>query len=79
MGAAAPAPPAGDFVWVSLARLGEVAFGRGAGSTARLAGPGVMIALKDKGVPPLENRSGYPAAFPRRGVTKVLDNERVLV
>ena len=30
-------------------------------------------------VPPLENRSGYPAAFPRPGVTKALDNERVLV
>jgi hypothetical protein len=71
--------PAGDFVWVSLARLGEAAFRRGAASAPLPAGPSVIVALKDKRVPPLENRSGYTAAFPRPGVKKVLDTERVLV
>jgi hypothetical protein len=71
--------PAGDFVSVSLARLGEAAFRRGADSAPLPAGANVIIALKDKRMPPLENRSGYPAAFPRPGAKKVLDNERVLV
>jgi hypothetical protein len=30
-------------------------------------------------VAPIENTSGYPLAFPRPGVKKVLENERVIV
>jgi hypothetical protein len=39
----------------------------------------ILIELKDTVVPPLENRSGYPLAFPREGAVKVVDNDRVLI
>jgi quercetin dioxygenase-like cupin family protein len=39
----------------------------------------VIVELKDHPVPPLENKSGYPNAFPRPHVKKVLDNDRVTV
>ena len=38
-----------------------------------------MPDLKDHPVAPIENTSGYPLAFPRPGVKKVLENERVIV
>lgn len=38
-----------------------------------------MIDLKDHPVPPIENTSGYPLAFPRPGVKKLLENDRVIV
>jgi quercetin dioxygenase-like cupin family protein len=73
----APGPrPAGDWVWVSLTHLGEVAFKPGAAS---MTGRGVLIVLKDKRVPVLENKSGYPNAFPRPRVKKLLENDRVVV
>ena len=39
----------------------------------------VQIALKDHAVAPLPNKSGYPAAFPRPGIKKLIDNDRVTV
>lgn len=39
----------------------------------------VIVELKDKVVPPLENKTGFPNAFPRPHVKKVLENDRVLV
>ena len=39
----------------------------------------VLIALKDHKVAPLPNTSGLPNAFPRPGVKKVLENDRVIV
>ena len=39
----------------------------------------ITIDLKDGVVSPLENKSGYPEAFPRPGSIKVLDNKRVTV
>jgi hypothetical protein len=39
----------------------------------------VIVALKDDRVPPVVNTSGLPAAFPRPGSVKALDNERVTV
>jgi DNA-binding beta-propeller fold protein YncE len=39
----------------------------------------IEIALKDHPVAPLANKSGYPNAFPRPRVKKILDNGRVLV
>ena len=39
----------------------------------------VVIALKDHPVAPLANQSGYPNAFPRPGVKKLIDNDRVTV
>ena len=48
------------------------------GWDAGLAGA-VVIELKDHPVPPLANASGFPNAFPRPGVTKRLENDKVLV
>ncbi|HWW85461.1 MAG TPA: hypothetical protein VNZ26_17760 [Vicinamibacterales bacterium] len=72
----------GDSVWVSLvARSGEVVFRpKGVEPDHQLpSGRTIVIDLKDRRVPPLENKSGYPNAFPRPGVKKVVDNNRVLV
>jgi hypothetical protein len=39
----------------------------------------IVIDLKDAKVSRLENKSGYPLAFPRDGAKIVLENERVIV
>lgn len=39
----------------------------------------IVIDLKNHPVPPIQNRSGYPAAFPRPGIKKILENKRVIV
>jgi hypothetical protein len=39
----------------------------------------IVIDLKEYAVAPLQNASGYPAAFPREGAQKLLDNDRVIV
>jgi hypothetical protein len=39
----------------------------------------VVIELKERAVPPLANASGFPNAFPRPGVKKRLENDKVLV
>ncbi len=39
----------------------------------------IVIELKDNKVAPLENKSGYPNAFPRPHVKKVLENDEVIV
>jgi quercetin dioxygenase-like cupin family protein len=39
----------------------------------------IVIDLKDTVVPPMENKSGYPDAFPREGIKKLVDNARVTV
>ena len=49
------------------------------GTGPKTAGRSIVIYLKDHPVPPIENTSGYPLAFPRPGVKKLLENERVIV
>jgi hypothetical protein len=73
--------PRGEAEWISLSRPGEAVFkAKGArGDAAALGGRAIVIDLKDKTVAPLANRSGYPNAFPRPGVKKVLENARVIV
>src|SRR5438445_12988692 len=71
----APAQPT-DAVVVSLA--GSAAFVP-KGTTPNITGPSFVIDLKDHPVPPIENKSGYPVAFPRPGTKKVFENERVIV
>jgi hypothetical protein len=39
----------------------------------------LVIELKDNPVPPIENKTGYPLAFPRPHVKKLLENNRVIV
>ena len=39
----------------------------------------LIIELKDQHVAPYENKTGYPAAFPRPHVKKLLENDRVIL
>ncbi len=39
----------------------------------------LIIELKDRPVAPIENKTGYPLAFPRPHVKKLLENNRVIV
>jgi hypothetical protein len=39
----------------------------------------IVVDLKDHPVPPLPNTSGYPNAFPRPRVKKLIENDRVIV
>lgn len=65
-----------DAVVVSLS--GKAAF-LPKGSPPKINGRAIVIDLKDHPVPPIPNTSGYPLAFPRPGVKKLLENERVIV
>ena len=49
------------------------------GATPKFAGRSMVIELKDHTVAPIENKSGYPLAFPRPGSKKLLENARVIV
>ena len=49
------------------------------GATPKFAGRSMVIELKDHPVTPIENKSGYPLAFPRPGSKKILENARVIV
>ena len=62
-------------------RVDYVAKGTALRDTLRKSGATRMavIALKDKVVPPLPNRSGLADAFPRPRSKKVIDNARVVV
>ena len=73
--------PQGDSVWISLARPGEaiVKMKGSRGDAAALGGRAIVIDLKETRVPPLANRTGYPNAFPRPGVKKLLETDRVIV
>lgn len=67
-----------DFVAISFAG-GNAVFGH-AGETAGANGARtVVIDLKNHPVPPLANNSGYPNAFPRPHIEKLLENDRVIV
>lgn len=65
-----------DSVWVS--RAGHAVFLK-KGDKHAADGAGILIGLKDFKVEPLANKSGYPAAFPRPGSKKLLENARVVV
>jgi len=49
------------------------------GALRKVSGRSIVIDLKDHPVSPIENTSGYPLAFPRPGVKKILENDRVIV
>ena len=65
-----------DAVVVSLS--GSAAF-LPKGAPPKIARRSIVIDLKDHPVAPMENTSGYPLAFPRPGVKKILENKRVIV
>jgi hypothetical protein len=70
--------PAREFDAVVVSLSGGAAFVP-KGTPPKIAGRSIVIDLKDHPVAPIENTSGYPLAFPRPGVKKVLENERVIV
>jgi len=49
------------------------------GATRAALKHAIVIDLKPGSVPPIENKTKYPLAFPRPGVKKVVDNNRVFV
>ena len=64
---------AGGVVWLDK---GTVHIEEGASDKPRHA---ILIDLKDVKVPPLENKTGMPPAFPREGGKKLFENNRVIV
>jgi hypothetical protein len=73
-------PPAQhDFVSVSLVHKGTARFGHAGDKPGQNGARTIVIFLKDHPVAPLANHSGYPAAFPRPHVTKLFENEKVIV
>jgi hypothetical protein len=71
----APAQPL-DAVVVSVS--GSAAF-LPKGTPPKITGRSIVIDLKDNKVALIGNTSGYPLAFPRPGVKKLLENERVII
>lgn len=75
-----PLPPAQhDFVAVSLSRKGTAYFGHSGSAPGKAGERTVVIELKDHALPPLANTTGYPPAFPRPHVRKLLENDQVVV
>jgi hypothetical protein len=73
-------PPAGhDFVAVSLSKKGTAVFGHKGDIAGEPGAHTVVIELKDHAEPPIANSSGYPNAFPRPHVVKLLENDKVIV
>jgi hypothetical protein len=59
---------------------GRVTMRRKGSTGPSVSGAHVIVTeLKDHPVAPLKNASGYPNAFPRPGVKKVLENDRVVI
>jgi hypothetical protein len=63
-------------MWLTGAKARTASFGAKPG---RIGERSLVVELKDHPVPPLENKTGYPLAFPRPHVKKLLENNRVIV
>jgi hypothetical protein len=73
-------PPAlHDFVAVSLTRKGTASFGHQGDIPGKTGSRTIVIELKDLPVTPIANETGYPLAFPRPHVKKLLENAQVVV
>jgi hypothetical protein len=71
-----------DSVWIALApSAGNVVYWKKGAERTPPTRPGrtIVIDLKDRSVPPLENKSGFPNAFPRPGSVKQFENDRIVV
>ena len=70
-----PLPPAGHaFVAVSLTKKGTAVLGHKGDTPGKAGERTIVIELKDHKVPPLPNNTGYPNAFPRPHVKKLIEN-----
>ncbi|MGA2214550.1 MAG: hypothetical protein ABSH31_14835 [Bryobacteraceae bacterium] len=79
-----PTAPDRDVVmmWLTGANAGTASFSAKGSERNEPLGSGarsLVVELKDHPVPPYENKTGYPNAFPRPHVKKLLDNDRVVV
>ena len=73
-------PPAQhDFVAISLSRKGTAVFGHKGDKPGKVGVRSVVIELKDVALAPISNTTGYPLAFPRLHVKKLLENDKVIV
>jgi hypothetical protein len=73
-------PPAQhDFVSVSLSRKGTAYFGHQGDTPGKAGQRTVVVELKDHALAPIANSSGFPLAFPRPHVRKLLENDKVIV
>ncbi len=72
-------PAAHDFVAISLAQPGNAVFGRAGDTVGEAGSRTVIVELKDHPVAPIPNNSGYPNAYPRPHIEKILENDRVIV
>jgi hypothetical protein len=71
-------PPAdNEFVAVSL--KGTAVFGHKGDVPGEGGARNIVIALKDHPEARIMNNSGYPNAYPREGIKKLLENDRVIV
>lgn len=68
-----------DFVAVSLTKRSTAAFKHKGETPGEEGARTVVIELKDHPVAPLENKTGYPNAFPRPRVKKLIDTDRFTV
>ena len=68
-----------DFVAVSLTKRGTAVFKRKGEAAGEEGARTVVVELKDHPVAPLENKTGYPNAFPRPHVKKLIDTDRFTV
>jgi len=72
-------------IWVSVAPVaGEAVYWpkgalRRAVPASATPARSIVIPLKDSGPATIENKSAYPNAFPRPGIKKVLENDRVII
>ena len=67
-----------DRVTIDLARPGNAAFIK-KGETQPNTLHSIVIDVKDVKIPPIPNKTGYPLAFPREGVKRILENDRLIV
>jgi hypothetical protein len=72
-------PAAHDFVAITLSQPGNAIFGHSGDPVGTAGERTVIVELKDHPVAPIPKNSGYPNAFPRPRVEKILENDRVIV
>jgi hypothetical protein len=68
----------GDRVTIDLTKPGNAVFTKKGDAQPKMP-HSVVIDIKDANVAPVPNKSGYPLAFPREGVKKILENNRVII
>ncbi len=73
------APAHHEFVAVPYSGNGAAVLGKKGDIPGASGSRTVVIELKDHPVAPIANRSGFPDAFPRARVEKLLENDRIIV